>query len=441
MKLRTTPAAFILSALAVACFGSEPPEGPDRLDDTDEEADADADADADSDTDTDSDTAASPYLHATIPEIQLGTIEPGTLVEIAQVQVVGAQLQDGFHVADPASLDAFGGLWIVWPRDDAELVGEGALIRVTGEVAELSSTPEPELGDGSLTALRLDQPFVLVSEGEAPEARPVASETLLDPERAEPYEGMLLRIEQATVSAGGEGAWQVDGGLAICTKYHSTSVLTGASFEAIQGLLWYDQGSFSLCPRGEEDLAGYDPLLDDCGEAACIDIVAEGELVLTEIMADPEAVVDDLGEWFELSNLRDEPVDLRGLVVSDALGAGFTVTESVIVQPGAYAVLAANGDPARNGGVDAAWDYPYASLSLANGVDEISLSHSDVIFDRVAWDDGVTFPRLAGASMALDPDQLDAGSNDDGGNWCTATSAYGDGDLGTPGAANAPCHE
>ena len=41
--------------------------------------------------------------------------------------------------------------------------------------------------------------------------------------------------------------------------------------------------------------------------------------------------------------------------------------------------------------------------------------------------------------MVLDPDHLDADSNDDGAYWCAATTAYGDGDLGSPGEPNPDC--
>ena len=33
----------------------------------------------------------------------------------------------------------------------------------------------------------------------------------------------------------------------------------------------------------------------------------------------------------------------------------------------------------------------------------------------------------------------DATSNDTGANWCDGSTAYGDGDMGTPGAANDVC--
>src|SRR5690606_23582244 len=44
-----------------------------------------------------------------------------------------------------------------------------------------------------------------------------------------------------------------------------------------------------------------------------------------------------------------------------------------------------------------------------------------------------------GASTALDPRQIDPGGNDDEANWCPGEASYGDGDLGTPGAANSEC--
>ena len=47
--------------------------------------------------------------------------------------------------------------------------------------------------------------------------------------------------------------------------------------------------------------------------------------------------------------------------------------------------------------------------------------------------------RLRRASTALSPDASTASGSDDGSAWCLGTSPYGDGDLGTPGAANSPC--
>jgi hypothetical protein len=61
---------------------------------------------------------------------------------------------------------------------------------------------------------------------------------------------------------------------------------------------------------------------------------------------------------------------------------------------------------------------------------------SGSIIDEVIWDGGPIFPDPNGASMALKTAYFNSVDNDNGANWETATAAYGDGDLGTPGAAN-----
>ncbi|MGZ5112815.1 MAG: lamin tail domain-containing protein, partial [Usitatibacter sp.] len=56
--------------------------------------------------------------------------------------------------------------------------------------------------------------------------------------------------------------------------------------------------------------------------------------------------------------------------------------------------------------------------------------------------DAVTYPADAtgGASWSLDPAHTDATQNDDKANWCRATTAYGTGGKGTPGADNDSCN-
>jgi hypothetical protein len=441
MNTTTWPTPTLLAALlAVSCLGTEGP-GESRVPgDSRVEGDSDTDTDADTDADADTDTQAPTHLTVTIRELQQGLVEPGTLVVIEQVVVVGHQLEGGFHVADPEGGEAWSGLWVS-SADQQVAVAEGDLLRIAGSLAELDAGGDGSDGDGTLTALLLDQPWTLLGQGVQTSAALVSPAQLAVPETAEAFEGMLVRVEGVTVSQGGAGSWQLDGSLEVGTLYHSSSTLSDAGFDAVLGVLWYERGRFLLCPRGDGDLVGYDPMLDDCGEAACIDEVGVGGLVVSEVMRDPEAVFDDLGEWLELYNPGERAVDLRGLEVGDDDGDLFTVTESVLLEPGGLAVLAANANPHTNGGLPVDWDYPYASFTLANGIDELVLAHSGVIFDRVGWDDGVTFPNLAGATMALDPDHLDADSNDDGAFWCAASSPYGDGDLGTPGGVNAACIE
>ena len=53
--------------------------------------------------------------------------------------------------------------------------------------------------------------------------------------------------------------------------------------------------------------------------------------------------------------------------------------------------------------------------------------------DRIEYDGGAVWPDPNGASMSLRDPALD---NNDGTNWCTSTTPFGAGDLGTPGATN-----
>ena len=164
---------------------------------------------------------------------------------------------------------------------------------------------------------------------------------------------------------------------------------------------------------------------------------AAGDLIITEIIQNPAAVLDADGEWFEIYNNTGDYANLLGLVFQDDGGDTFTVDSDVVMAAGTYAVLGLNADIATNGGVNV--DFEYAGTSLANGSDEIEIFNGAVSIDRVAWDNGATWPDPTGASMALDPASLDATANDDGANWCTAQLAYGDGDLGTPGSLNLDC--
>jgi hypothetical protein len=113
------------------------------------------------------------------------------------------------------------------------------------------------------------------------------------------------------------------------------------------------------------------------------------------------------------------------------------VSGSLVVADGGYVVFGANGDSSLNGGLTV--DYDYGSFSLGNSDDELVLANSRLTIDEVDWDGGTVFPDPSGASMTLSPTSLDATSNDDGANWCEATSSFGSGDLGTPGAANDRC--
>jgi uncharacterized protein len=158
-------------------------------------------------------------------------------------------------------------------------------------------------------------------------------------------------------------------------------------------------------------------------------------IVVNEIMANPAAVDDQDGEWFELYNAGSTAVDINGWTFRDdnaQIVQSFTIDTSTVIEPGGYLVLGNMPDTLSNGGVTIDYVYP-SSFLLANDVDELIVTDAtNTEQDRVDYT-SASFPIPNGASLALASPDLD---NNVGGNWCTASTAYGSGDQGTPGAAN-----
>jgi len=168
--------------------------------------------------------------------------------------------------------------------------------------------------------------------------------------------------------------------------------------------------------------------------AAPVWAAAPGDVVITEIMQNPDAVSDTYGEWTELYNRTGSSIDIDGWTIGDGESEEHTIDAggSLLLPAGGFLVLGRNEDPLVNGGVTI--DYRYAGVTLANGSDRVVIREGATTIDSVAYDDGATFPDPAGASMeCIDP----ASDNNSGLNWeeCVV-STYGDGDYGTPGATN-----
>jgi len=164
-------------------------------------------------------------------------------------------------------------------------------------------------------------------------------------------------------------------------------------------------------------------------------IPLNGEIVITEFMPNPAAVSDTKGEWVEIQNSSDRPLLLNGISISDLGSNSHTITSEndIILEPGAFYILARNEDPEVNGGINP--DYIYSNFSLGNSEDEIILiSSEDITIDQVAYTSDWILS--AGSSLELNIEKNDASSNDLPEHWHPGTESYGDGDLGTPGALN-----
>jgi cysteine-rich repeat protein len=178
---------------------------------------------------------------------------------------------------------------------------------------------------------------------------------------------------------------------------------------------------------------------DGCSLDCEVEFFAAGDVIITEIMQNPSAVTDGLGEWFEVYNPGQQPIDLAGWHLTDLGSNAHQISPKtpLVVAPGDYLVLGIHPDPVINGGVPV--DYAYATFSLSNGADAIQLAWQGVLIDAVVYDGGDVFPDPIGATMTLDPDAFDGTWNDDGALWCPGQTHFGAGDSGTPGAANDHC--
>jgi hypothetical protein len=167
----------------------------------------------------------------------------------------------------------------------------------------------------------------------------------------------------------------------------------------------------------------------------------EGDLVFTEMQVNPEAVEDHLGEWVELYNTSDYPIDISGYSFRDD-DIDEWIMDGVIIPPKSYAVLCADMSPTRNGGVPCdGWflrDWEGEGLALANGPDELVLSRPDgVEIDWLHYTDDWFTPTFA---TGVDPDYVEGGANDDGAHWCDMTTKLaGMVETGTPGMENDHC--
>ncbi|MFT5925832.1 MAG: hypothetical protein ACI9WL_000574 [Rubritalea sp.] len=160
-----------------------------------------------------------------------------------------------------------------------------------------------------------------------------------------------------------------------------------------------------------------------------------GAIIITEIMQNPNAVNDNFGEYFEVYNTTSAAINMQGWEIKDdATATEMHVISSLTVPANGYAVLALNSDTTVNGGITV--DYQYSGISLGNGTDGIMIECSGTVIDSVIYDDGATFPDPTGVSMELSAAALNSTDNDLGANWGIAVTPFGDGDLGTPGAAN-----
>ncbi len=155
-----------------------------------------------------------------------------------------------------------------------------------------------------------------------------------------------------------------------------------------------------------------------------------GDLVVSEVLANPAAVSDTAGEWLELYNRGSSQFDINGMVLRDHGSNSHTIATAapLLIDPGAYLVLGRNGDADANGGYTP--DYVYRDFTLANSSDSIILEWGQQTIFELSYSSTDGFGD-SGISMQLGSigEQITAS------NYLPsdATMTFGAGDLGTPG--------
>jgi hypothetical protein len=369
----------------------------------------------------------------TVRAIQQGAIGEGETVQLYGLVVSGIAW-DGIWVQEPE-----GGPWsgiFVWlgaPADAnvpwTDVYDVGDLVNVEGDVIEYAQDPDQYAIDTVTMLISSESDVTVTARGEPVWPTSADPFDLFDPDMAEPYEGVLLAVQQPFVveAFAGYDRFEVEPGVMVSRDlFDAPPVYFGDRFTAIVGIWHFQYGGFELLPRSENDWVGY------ASEVTPIAGAAAGALVVTEVMAAPVACDDARAEYIELYNASGGILDLEGLEIRIGSGSS-TVADRFLVGPGDIVLVTPFEDRCVG---------PTPHLTTGITMDDVgatvSLRGPSGVIDTVntsGWG-GV------GTSLQLDARAWDANSNDVQGNWCTSSTADGeldgpDGtDIGSPGYAN-----
>ncbi|NUN14736.1 MAG: lamin tail domain-containing protein, partial [Myxococcales bacterium] len=170
------------------------------------------------------------------------------------------------------------------------------------------------------------------------------------------------------------------------------------------------------------------------GTELCDGLAAGLPLMITEIMADPLAVSDANGEWFEIYNGTGTSININGWTIQTGQGQTHVIDAggALFVPPASNIVLGRQKDSTLNGGVRV--NYQYSGITLDNASDSVILKNSGgAEMDRVDFGGVTGIAVVAGATAALISPEL---NNNVGASWATSTAVFGAGDKGTPVSPN-----
>jgi hypothetical protein len=166
---------------------------------------------------------------------------------------------------------------------------------------------------------------------------------------------------------------------------------------------------------------------------------SRGDLVISEIMYDPQLLSDAEGEWIEIYNNTTKILDIQNLVIRRNDTESHIIENQTLVSPHGYVVLA------RNELAFSGVKYVYGTaISLNNTGAVITLANygSDgqdgtIVASLNYGSSG--FVKATGASLCLNPIHLGFPEAEMSQNWCVSQTPFSTGDKGTPGYTNDVC--
>ncbi|HKO78025.1 MAG TPA: lamin tail domain-containing protein, partial [Flavobacterium sp.] len=167
-----------------------------------------------------------------------------------------------------------------------------------------------------------------------------------------------------------------------------------------------------------------------------------GDVIITEFMAAPGSASDSYGEWFEIFNTTNAPINLDGWVIESTDGLSNVqhtiVSDPPLVIPAkGFLVLGLNADVLTNGGVPV--NYVYDKIFLSNTDDYLRIrTDTQTEMDFIDWSETAVWGIRTGQTLIFIAESLTA-DNNDGHNWIPSLireKGYSNStqtDLGSPG--------
>lgn len=156
------------------------------------------------------------------------------------------------------------------------------------------------------------------------------------------------------------------------------------------------------------------------------------EIIITEFMRNPSAVSDLAGEFVELYNPTNSPINIDGFILKDNDIETHTIDNggSLLIPPNDFLVLGINGDTNTNGGINVDYVYQNFFLSNSSNGDEVVIEANGIVLDEVIFSDALGFPNPSGKSLEISSLTAD---NSIASNWIESTNQLPSGDFATPG--------